>query len=200
MPPETETPPSDAIPAARVVVWDPVVRLFHWLVVTGVTANLFLLEEGKRVHRWTGYAVMALVCVRLIWGFVGSRHARFSNFIPSPSRLWSYGWALLRRREPRYIGHNPAGSVMMVTLLLLLLLIGTTGWMQTLDAFWGVKWVKALHGFLANTIMVLAGLHALAAIIESMRHRENLIWSMISGRKRAARGDDVDHAHTSSRG
>lgn len=183
----------------RVVVWDPVVRLFHWLVVTGVTANLFFLEEGKFAHRWIGYAIMMLLGVRLVWGFAGSRHARFSDFIPSPSRLWSYGQALLRGREPRYVGHNPAGALMMLTLILLLLLVGLTGWMQGLDEFWGVEWVKELHGFFANAIMALAGLHATAAIIESIRHRENLIWAMISGRKRAASGDDVDHALASGR-
>lgn len=186
--------------AAHVAVWDPVVRLFHWLVVTGVTANLFFLEEGKFAHRWIGYAIMALVGIRLIWGFAGSRHARFSDFLPSPSRLWSYGQALLRGREPRYVGHNPAGALMMLTLILLLLLVGLTGWMQGLDEFWGVEWVKELHGLFANAIMAMAGLHALAAIIESIRHRENLIWAMISGRKRAASGDDVDHAPTSGRG
>lgn len=194
---QAQASPSAA--TAQVAVWDPVVRLFHWLVVTGVTANLFFLEEGKFAHRWIGYAIMALIGVRLIWGFAGSRHARFSDFLPSPSRLWSYGQALLRGREPRYVGHNPAGALMMLTLILLLLLVGLTGWMQGLDEFWGVEWVKELHGLFANGIMALAGLHALAAIIESIRHRENLIWAMISGRKRAASGDDVDHALTSGR-
>jgi cytochrome b len=197
---ETQTAPSGTVPAARVVIWDPVVRLFHWLVVTGVAANLFFLEEGKRAHRWTGYAIMALVGIRLVWGIVGTRHARFSDFVPSPNRLWSYGRALIRGREPRYVGHNPAGAIMMVMLIVLLLLTGISGWMQELDAFWGVEWVRDLHGLAANAIMVLAGLHAAAAIVESIRHRENLIWSMMTGRKRAASGDDVDHALTSGRG
>lgn len=196
---ETQTAPS-SVPAARVVVWDPVVRIFHWLVVSGVVANLFLLDEGKRAHRWTGYAIMALVGIRLVWGIAGSRHARFSDFLPSPARLWSYGRALLKGREPRYIGHNPAGALMMMALIALLLLTGISGWMQGLDAFWGVEWVKELHGFGANAILALAGLHAAAAIVESIRHSENLIWSMISGRKRGASGDDVDHALTSGRG
>ncbi len=187
-------------PAAHVAVWDPLVRLFHWLVVAGVVTNLFIITDGKLVHRWIGYAVLSAVLVRLVWGFIGTRHARYSDFIPSPSRLWSYSKALLARREPRYIGHNPAGALMMMALILLLLELGATGWMQTLDAFWGVQWVQDLHTAGANAIMVLAGLHALAAIRESVRHRENLIWSMITGRKRAPSGSDVDQALTSGRG
>lgn len=186
--------------ARRVAVWDPLVRLFHWTVVLGVTANLFVTAEGKPVHRWIGYAVFGAVLLRLCWGLIGTRHARFSDFLPSPTRLWSYSNALLRRREPRYVGHNPAGAMMMMALLTLLLAVGVTGWMQTLDDYWGVQWVQNLHKTLANAIMVLAGLHALAAIRESVRHRENLIWSMITGHKRAPSGSDVDHALASDRG
>lgn len=184
----------------RIVVWDGVVRLFHWTVVAGVAGNLFITEDGKWVHRWVGYVVLAAVAIRLIWGVIGTRHARFGDFVPRPHRLWSYLKALATRREPRYVGHNPAGAVMMIGLILLLLLCGVTGWMQTLDAYWGVLWVQDVHKLAANTIMVLAGLHIFAAVRESVRHRENLIWSMITGRKRAPSGSDVDHAAASGRG
>ncbi|MBU6298514.1 MAG: cytochrome b/b6 domain-containing protein [Alphaproteobacteria bacterium] len=193
------TPPA-AQSGGTITVWDPVVRLFHWLVVAGVTTNMFLNEEGKPVHRWVGYAVLLAVLVRVIWGVAGSAHARFADFIPMPSRLWSYGKSLLARREPRYIGHNPAAAVMMVTLILLLVLCGVTGWMQGLDAFWGMLWVQDVHKAAAYTILALAGVHVLAAIRESVRHRENLIWSMITGRKRAPSGSDIDHAPASGRG
>lgn len=192
--------PRSTAPAPLVKVWDPLVRLCHWVIVAGVAANFFITEEGKLVHRWIGYTVLGAVALRFVWGLIGTRHARFSDFIPSPFRLWSYGKALLQRREPRYVGHNPAGAAMMMGLLILLLIIGVTGWMQTLDAYWGVQWVQNAHALSADTIMALAGLHALAAIRESVRHHENLIWSMITGRKRAASGSDVDHALASDRG
>ena len=142
-----------------VVVWDPVVRLFHWLVVIGFMANMFVAEEGKLVHRWIGYGILALIAVRLVWGIFGTAYARFSNFVPTPSALWGYVKALSVGREPRYIGHNPAAAIMMITLVLLLVFCGITGWMQGLDAFWGNEWVQDVHKISAYAILALAGLH-----------------------------------------
>ena len=167
-----------------VKVWDPVVRGFHWGVVAGCTLNLFVLEEGRLPHRWVGYTIAGLLAVRIVWGFIGSGYARFSSFFPTPARLFPYARDLLNRREKRELGHNPLAAVMMFALMLLLGLTVTSGYMQTLDAFWGIKWVKATHEFAANAIMVLASVHALAALAESWLHRENLIWSMVTGRKR----------------
>ena len=180
-----------------VVVWDPVVRLFHWLVLVGFMANMFVAEEGKLVHRWIGYGILALIVVRLVWGFVGSAYARFSNFVPTPSALCGYVKALSAGREPRYIGHNPAAAIMMITLVLLLVFCGITGWMQGLDVFWGNEWVQDVHKLSAYAILALAGIHSMAALIESLRHHENLIWSMMTGRKRAPAGSDIDHAAAS---
>lgn len=176
---------SGSTPQRTVRVWDPVVRLFHWTVVIAVCLNLFILKPGRLYHRYVGYVVIGAVVIRLIWGFVGTRYARFSEFFPTPSRLVPYLKALVRREEPRHIGHNPAAAVMMLVLMVLLLATGITGWMTTLDAFWGEDWLEELHGGLANAIMVLALVHAAAAIVESLRHRENLVWSMVTGRKRA---------------
>jgi cytochrome b len=183
-----------------VVVWDPIVRLFHWLVVVGFMANMFVAEEGKLVHRWIGYGTLALIVIRLLWGFVGTRYARFSNFFPTPSALWRYVKALLAGREPRYIGHNPAAAIMIMVLLLLLVVCGVTGWMQGLDAFWGNEWVQDVHKASAYVILGLGGVHVMAAVVESLRHHENLIWSMITGRKRVPAGSDIDHAAASRRG
>jgi cytochrome b len=174
------------LPAAprTVRVWDPVVRLFHWTVVTGAVLNLFVLAPGKTAHQAVGYVIAGALLIRLAWGFVGSRHARFADFFPTPRRLGPYLGALRRGRAPRSLGHNPAGAVMMLLLMALLAGTAVTGWMSTLDAFWGVRWVGGLHATLANAIMVLALLHAAAALFESWRHRENLVWSMVTGRKR----------------
>ena len=186
------TPPSP--PSARVKVWDPVIRLFHWTVALGCIANLTLLREVKSVHRYVGYAILAAVAIRLVWGFIGTPHARFSDFTPSPARLLGYLKALARRQEPRYVGHNPAGAVMMFALIGLVTACGITGWMMGLDAFWGVGWVETLHEGAANIILVMAILHVLAALMESWRHRENLVLAMVTGLKRAPKGSDVCHA------
>lgn len=169
----------------EVRVWDIVVRLFHWTVVTGCVLNLFILEDGKALHRYVGYTIAAALAIRIVWGFVGTRYARFSDFAPSPSRVIAYLKAFRQGREPRMLGHNPAAAVMMLTLMFLLAATCLTGWMQGLDAFWGDDWLEEVHAFFANSILVLALAHAAAALFESWRHRENLVWSMVTGRKRA---------------
>lgn len=171
--------------ASTIAVWDPVVRIFHWTIVTACVLNLFVLEEGETAHRFVGYVVAVMLVLRFLWGFVGTRHARFTDFFPTPSRILPYLRDLMRGREPRYVGHNPAGGAMMLLLMLLLASVCLTGWMMGLDAFWGDEWLEEVHGALANSILVLALLHAAAAIIESWRHRENLVLSMVTGRKRA---------------
>ena len=168
-----------------VTVWDPVIRIFHWTVVAGCLANLFILEDGGRAHEVIGYAVAAVLVVRIVWGFVGTRHARFKDFVPSLSRLREYLTLMAQGREPRQIGHNPAAAVMMLVLMALLAAVSITGWMATLDAFWGVEWVEELHEWVAEAILWLALIHAAAALYESYRHGENLVWAMVTGRKRA---------------
>jgi len=178
----------------RVRVWDPVVRVFHWTLAFGVIANLTVLEDVKTPHIYVGYVVVAALFIRLVWGVVARNHARFSSFVPGPRGLFAYLKLLVGRREPRYVGHNPAGAVMMVVLMLLVAVVGTTGWMMGLDRFWGVRWVETTHEITANLILGAAIVHVAAAIIESLRHRENLPWSMVTGYKRAAKETDIDRA------
>jgi cytochrome b len=169
---------------AKVLVWDLGVRLFHWIVVVGCLADLFVFEEGGAWHRRIGYAVAAALILRAIWGFVGPRHARFADFLPRPSALASYLRDLLRGRERRFLGHNPAGAVMMLLLMVLLAAVSLTGWMLSLDAFFGSEAVEDAHEALANAILLMAGVHAGAALYESWRMRENLVLSMVTGYKR----------------
>mgnify|MGYP005827443281 CR=1 FL=1 len=176
---------SAASQTRKVLVWDLVVRLFHWFVVLGCLADLFIFDDGGRWHRWIGYMVAMALIVRVLWGVVGSKHARFANFAPRPSALARYLAALFRGREPRFLGHNPAGAVMMLSLMALLAGVAATGWMLTLDRFFGSEALEDLHEAVANSIFVLAGLHAAAALFESWRHNENLVLSMITGYKRA---------------
>jgi cytochrome b len=117
-----------------VVVWDPIVRLFHWSVVLGCVLNLFVLNPSGAAHRYVGYAVAAALTIRLVWGLFGTRYARFSDFTPSGRTLITYLRDLRHRRERRFLGHNPAGAIMMLALMALLAGVSATGWMLGLDA------------------------------------------------------------------
>lgn len=188
----------DLAPRVRGVrVWDPIVRIFHWTVALGVLANLTVLRNHETPHVYVGYVIVAALLVRLAWGIVARGHARFASFVPTPRTLLRYTGLLLKGREPRYLGHNPAGAAMMVALMGLVSIIGLTGWMMGTDRFWGVRWVEIFHETSANILIVAALLHVAGAIVESVRHRENLPLSMVTGTKRAATGSDIDHAPAS---
>lgn len=169
--------------AQTVKVWDPFVRVFHWSLVTCFLGAYLLGDESASWHRNLGYAALALVTARILWGFVGSRYARFSSFVPSPRKLVNYVKDVLARREARSLGHNPLGGAMILALLLAVVTIGTTGWMMSLDSFFGVEWVEDTHKIVANLTLALVGLHIAGVIFSSLRHKENLVRAMITGRK-----------------
>lgn len=167
-------------------VWDRLVRVFHWSTV-GLFAAAYLIDRPRDLHETLGYTLAAILAVRVVWGFVGSRHARFSDFVPGPGSFLSYVLALLRGREGRYVGHNPAGGAMVVALMLTLAGICLTGWMMGLDAYWGEDWVEDIHETLVTLCLALVALHVSGVIYESVRHRENLVGAMITGKKRVDR-------------
>lgn len=177
-----------------ILVWDPLVRIFHWSLVIAFFSAYLLGDDGGQLHQVFGYTVIGLVAFRLIWGLIGSRHARFASFIPSYSKLLAYTKDVLAHREARYLGHNPAGAAMIVVLLVSLAGTGATGWMLTTDAFWGNDAVAEVHELLANSTLFLIGLHVAGVIFSSLRHRENLVRAMFSGRKRPLQTE----AHLSS--
>lgn len=169
--------------ATSVKVWDPFVRLFHWSLVSCVLLNLWILEEGETAHELAGYTAVGLVLARVVWGFIRSRHARFSDFFPTPRRVTAHLQALLRGELPLSVGHNPLGALMMLALMALVLSLGLTGWLQGTDAYFGEEWLEELHEGLANTLLLLAGLHAAAAIVMSRLERVNLVRAMVTGKK-----------------
>lgn len=165
-------------------VWDPLVRTTHWCTALACIANLSFLRHSDALHDWVGYAALAAVLIRFCWGFMAKGHANFRDFVPSPQAALRYIRLLCRGAEPRYLGHNPAGALMMLTLMTLVIVCGVTGWMLGLDQYWGDSRVEQVHVVAANTILVLSVFHVSGAIFESIRHKENLITAMFSGRKR----------------
>ena len=164
-------------------VWDLFVRVFHWTLVSSVLLNCFVLEEGDPPHEWAGYLAAALVVSRIVWGFIGSRHARFSDFFPTPDRLRQHLQAMRSGHPEHHWGHNPLGALMMFLLMGLVIALGITGWMQGLDAFWGEEWLQELHEVLADALLVSAGLHAASALVMGRIERTRLVKAMFTGIK-----------------
>jgi cytochrome b len=164
-------------------VWDPIVRIFHWSLVAAFAIAWFTGDELMSVHEFAGYVIIGLVAIRIVWGLFGSRHARFADFIKAPGTIIRFLRDSLSRRASRYLGHNPAGGAMVVFLLAMLIAITATGYMQTTDAFWGVRWVREAHEIAVNVALVAIVLHVAGVIFASVEHRENLVKAMITGKK-----------------
>ena len=182
----------------EVRVWDPFVRIFHWSLVLTFTVAYLSGEELEVLHNNAGYAVLGLVLLRIVWGFVGTRHARFRDFVYPPGEVRGYVVDTFRQRAKRYLGHNPAGGFMIIVMLLSLLITTMTG-----IAFYGIEdgagplamlagspeWTKELleevHEFFANLMVLLVAVHIIGVIVESRLHHENLVKSLVNGRKRA---------------
>jgi cytochrome b len=172
-------------------VWDPFVRAFHWALAASFAVAWLSSENWDRLHAGVGYAAGALVALRVVWGFVGPRYARFAQFVRSPNTVIAYLRALKDGSEPRYIGHNPAGGAMIVVLLVAMAATAVSGWLLTTDAFWGSRVLQLVHSALAHGLLALVVLHLIGVAIASLRHRENLPCAMVVGVKRAAEPGDL---------
>jgi cytochrome b len=171
-------------PPATVKVWDLFVRCFHWSLV-GLFVTAYLTgDEIEQVHVAAGYAIAALLVSRIVWGFVGPRHARFRAFVRSPRAVLAYLRDAAHFRARRHLGHNPAGGAMIIALFATLTGTCVTGYMMTTDAFWGAEWMEELHAAMANITVALIVLHVLGVLVASFEHRENLVMAMMTGRKR----------------
>lgn len=168
-----------------VKVWDPIVRLFHWALVGLFTFSFLTGDEWKDAHVISGYMIGGLVAIRLVWGLIGSEHARFASFIYRPSTIASFIRDSVYMRAKRFIGHNPAGGAMVIALLLMISGIVTTGYLMTTDAYWGVEWVESTHKALVYATLGMILLHVTGVVLASLEHRENLVRAMLTGRKRA---------------
>jgi cytochrome b len=164
----------------KVKVWDIFVRLFHWSLV-GLFATAWLTSESewyRNIHINVGYAMGILIGLRILWGFVGTKYARWTDFIKGPIKTGEYIWSLFTRNPIHYTGHNPAGGWMIV--LLLASAIGTivTGmYMESGEVF------EELHEGFASGMLALVGVHVLGVIVSGLKHKENLVKAMITGYK-----------------
>ena len=166
-----------------ILVWDVPTRVFHWLLVL-CFAGAWLTSESERlqmIHYAFGYSAVALVLFRLVWGFVGTKYARFTQFLRGPNEMAGHIKSVLSSHQHSSPGHNPVGGIVMVGLMLIILLIGLTG-------YWGVKeflgdFMSEAHEAIASLAVGLVIIHIAAAVIMSLVQKENLIRAMVNGKK-----------------
>ncbi len=181
----------------QVTVWDPLVRIFHWSLVSAFFIAYFTEDDLLDLHVYAGYVVAGLLVFRLTWGLVGSRHARFTDFVKRPREVWAYLKSIVGQHPRRYLGHNPAGGAMIIALLSSLVLVTISGIviysieesagplgasLSGVSEFWEDV-VEELHEFFSNATLVLVFFHVTGVLIASLQHKENLVKSMVNGRK-----------------
>jgi cytochrome b len=193
---------SQAIPCTsenEVSVWDPLVRVFHWVLVGAFFTAYITEEDFLTIHSWAGYIIIGLLLVRIIWGLIGTKHARFTDFVFTPKHITQFIKDTLSLRAKRYLGHNPAGGAMVIMLMASLIITTISGviifgieeaqgplatWLSGTSHFLGGLF-EELHEFFANFTLFLVFIHVAGVLIESLIHGENLIASMFSGKKRS---------------
>lgn len=205
--------------ASRITVWDPLVRIAHWVLVTAFFVAYFTEDDFLTQHVWAGYTVAAIVLVRVVWGFVGSRPARFTDFLYDPATVLRYLGGLVRGKAPRYLGHSPAGGAMVIALLLVLAATTWSGLMvyaydrqagplaglvapsadaptappnrEAASAGFEARedFWEETHELLANVALALVILHIGGVVLASVVHRENLVAGMLTGKKRGSDDD-----------
>ena len=166
-----------------VKVWDLPVRLSPWGLAICVLANLFITEDGSDIHSYLGYTAVGIVVFRLLWGLIGNRYARFSDFWPTPARLKTHASNMMHGKRDEHLGHNPFGALMMLALWAGVIGLGITGWMMGTDQFWGEDWVEDVHEVFADGMIFLISFHVVAVFLMSWYEKRNLVRSMINGNK-----------------
>ena len=184
--------------STQVKIWDPLVRIFHWSLVATFIIAYATEDDLMTVHAYAGYTIIGLLVFRLVWGLVGTRHARFSDFVHSPRKVLSYLKDMAALRAKRYLRHIPAGGAMIMMLLLSLLLATLTGlgaygvegggpfavWLSGAGEF-GKEALEEVHEFFANFTLLLVVVHVAGVILGGILHGENLVRAMVTGTKKA---------------
>jgi len=191
-------------PNNKTLIWDSPTRVFHWLLVIAFTSAWISSESDRFLfhHVFAGYVFIGLLMFRLIWGVAGSKHARFRSFAYDWPSVTAYLTALMKGQASRHIGHNPAGSYAIFAILILgflvtfsgLLVLGGEeghGPLKNIVSYGAGTLSKEIHEIIAIVMLLLVAGHVTGVIVESIYHKENLVWSMISGRKTAPKEEGV---------
>jgi len=183
----------------QIKVWDPLVRIFHWSLAAAFFIAYLTEDDWLDLHVYAGYTIAGLIAFRLVWGLIGTRHARFSDFVRPPREVLAYLKDMVTFHPKRYIGHNPAGGAMVVALLLSLTMTVLTG----LSVYGAEEMAgplsglfagapdfvgdvfEELHEFFANFTLFLVVFHVVGVVLAGLQHGENLVRSMINGKKSA---------------
>ena len=181
----------DTPATSRILVWDLPVRLFHWMLALAF-AGAWLTAESERwrdIHVLLGYTAGVLVVLRILWGLVGTRHARFASFVRGPRRVAGYLRSLVSGSPEHTAGHNPAGGWAILALIALTLAVVATG--LVVEADLGPRGLDKVHEALASAMLAVVGLHVAGVIVGSLAHRENLVRAMFTGSKRGAPAEAI---------
>jgi cytochrome b len=187
----TERDAGDA--GIRVIpVWDPLVRTIHWSLVSAIILNGFITDAEGKLHEYVGYAALALVILRLVWGIIGPRHARFTAFPPNPIAALRHARDTFSSRTALHLSHNPLGALMVYNIWGTVLVLCATGIMMGTVRFFGIDWVKEVHEGAFAWLMVSVILHVAGVFAETWLSGVPLVRAMIDGRKRVPEGREVE--------
>lgn len=165
----------------RPIIWDPIIRTTHWITAILFFVDYFFIEGGENLHQWLGYLLLVSVVVRLIWGFIGSPHARFNSFLPSITSLKHY-LSSPKDFKPAE-GHNPLGALMALFLWTGLVICVISGHLQETDMFWGEDWPELMHEISADVILIAVAIHVMAVFTIQWLTKQPLIRKIITGKR-----------------
>ena len=168
-----------------VKVWDWPVRVFHWTLAASVIGAYVTgeSEDFERLHHTLGWVAAGLIAFRVVWGLVGTRYARFNEFIRGPAQVWAYIKSLRSGQPQHFVGHNPVGAVAVILLMALVALSVYTGWLALAED--APEWLEEAHEIAANTLITVVLVHVIGVLWSSRTHGENLLKAMLTGRKTA---------------
>lgn len=179
----------------RILVWDIPTRIFHWTLAAAF-AGAYITSESERyanIHVTSGYILLGLIAFRLLWGVIGSRYARFSEFVRGPGAIVDYVKSLISGKPRHFIGHNPAGALAIVALLGLGLATGASGFAMYNEL--GGEWLEEVHEVCANTMLLVVIVHVLGVIVSSFMHKENLVRAMVTGHKQGEPEQGIERSN-----
>ncbi|MCK0769467.1 cytochrome B [Chromohalobacter salexigens] len=167
----------------KLKIWDPIVRILHWTLAIAFMTAWVSSGQWQTLHEWAGYTVGVAIVLRIIWGIIGTRHARFINFTYSPKEIFQHLRNMRHGHERHYDGHNPAGSAMVFLLLGGLGLQAILGWLLTTHTFQENTLIETVHPILGNALLIAAILHVVGVTISSKLTKQNLAKAMLTGKK-----------------